>query len=144
MLRKLLKNVKRPVIDFEGLKRPRKPNTYLMAPEGLCTYSPGEVSPVFAVSKDHLMQTFDQLALQMPNTERVSGEQKGRQYQAEYVQYSKGIGFPDTLTVRVLDAEGDKSTLAIFSRAHYGYRDFGVNKRRVQAWVKALQKSLSA
>ncbi|MEH6404567.1 MAG: DUF1499 domain-containing protein [Sneathiella sp.] len=144
MLRNLLKNVKRPAIDFESLKKPRKPNSYLMAPDGLCAFSPGEVSPVFTVSKETLMEAFDQLASAMPNTEKVSVEQADGTYQADYVQYSKGMGFPDTLTVRVMDAQSDKSTLAIFSRAHYGYRDFGVNKRRVQGLVKALGLSLSA
>lgn len=144
MLRNVLKKINRSEIHFETLKKSRKPNSYLIAPEALCPFTPDEISPVFDVNKEALMQAFDHMVTAMPNTERVSIKSVTEKNQADYVQYSKGLGFPDTVTIQTLDAGDGKSTLAIYSRAHYGYRDFGVNKKRVKGLIQALQKSLIA
>jgi len=40
--------------------------------------------------------------------------------------------------VRVLPAGEGKSTLAIYSRAVYGRRDFGVNQARIEDWLSRL------
>jgi uncharacterized protein (DUF1499 family) len=58
--------------------------------------------------------------------------------QADYVQKSAVIGFPDTITVRFIPRGDKRSTLAIFSRSHYGHSDLGVNRERVDAWLAAI------
>ncbi len=143
MFQKVLKNVKRPTIDFKTLKKSRKPNTFLMAPVALCSFDPQEESPVFEVSADQLADLFEGIALSSSNTEKLSVIETDGDTQMEFVQYSKGIGFPDTITVRFIDAGEGQSTLAIYSRSHYGYRDFGVNKKRVKAWMKKLNEKVT-
>ncbi len=142
MLKSILKNVRRPQIEFSSLQKPRKPNAYLMAPKGLCGFEPGEESPVLEIGSEDLAEAFDAVLLSMPHTEKVSDVYIGSDRQVDYVQYSAKIGFPDTITVRFLKVGPDTSTLAIFSRAHYGYRDFGVNRKRVRSLMTALKQRL--
>lgn len=143
MLRKILKNVQRPLIDFPNLKKSRKPSTYLMAPEGFCTYEPAQISPVFDVSAADLAAAFEALILGKPNTEKLSETPIDGDRQMDYVQYSKTIGFPDTITIRFMEVEENRSTMAIYSRSHYGYRDFGVNRKRIVEWMKLLTAQVS-
>ena len=125
MLKNLLKKVQRPELDFSSLKKPRKPNTYLMSPPDYCQYPPKTISPIY-------------VALAEPRTEKLGSREIGKDLQVDYVQYSKLIGYPDTVTVRFIDLGEGRSTLAVFSRAHYGYRDFGVNEARVKDWMRKL------
>jgi len=139
MLKNILKNVQRQEIDFSSLTKPRKPNTYLMSPSGYCKYSPKDESPVFEMSAAELAQRFEQIALAEPRTEKVGERDMAGEKQVDFVQYSAMIGYPDTITAQFIDLEDGKSTLAVFSRAHYGYRDFGVNDARIKDWMQKLQ-----
>lgn len=51
-----------------------------------------------------------------------------------YITRSAVIGFPDYTTVR---QEGD--TLTLFARLRFGRSDFGVNAKRADAWLAAIQ-----
>lgn len=138
MLKNLLKNVQRPELDFSSLKKPRKPNTYLMSPPDYCQYPPKTISPIYEISMLDLAGLFETVALAEPRTEKLGSQEIGKDVQVDYVQYSKLIGYPDTITVRFIDLGEGRSTLAVFSRAHYGYRDFGVNEARVKDWMRKL------
>ncbi|WP_288901240.1 DUF1499 domain-containing protein [uncultured Sneathiella sp.] len=142
MLKNLLKNVQRPELDFSSLKKPRKPNTYLMSPPDYCQYIPKTISPIFEVSMAELAKSFEAIALAEPRTEKLGSREIGKELQVDYVQYSKLIGYPDTITVRFIDLGNGSSTLAVFSRAHYGYRDFGVNEARIKDWMRKLDLAL--
>lgn len=141
MLKNILKNVQRPDIDFATLKKPRKPNSYLMCPSDYCLYPGKDESPEFQRPAQDLAKLFEKLALAQERTEKVSEVEKQGDIQMDFVQYSALIGYPDTITVRFIDLPKGKSTLAIFSRAHYGYRDFKVNENRIKIWMEKLQAS---
>ena len=51
---------------------------------------------------------------------------------------SKWVGFPDYVTVRALQTDGG-STLAVLSRLRFGSSDLGVNRARLDGWLKQLQ-----
>ena len=138
MLKNLLKKVQRPELDFSSLKKTRKPNTYLMSPPDYCQYPPKTISPIYEISMLNLAGLFERVALAEPRTEKLGSREIGKDLQVDYVQYSKLIGYPDTVTVRFIDLGEGRSTLAVFSRAHYGYRDFGVNEARVKDWMRKL------
>lgn len=142
MLRKILKNVHRPLIDFPALKKSRKPNTHLMGPVDFCGYTPDEVSPVFNVDKKNMQERFEKIILAEPNTEKLDTSEIDGDNQLDFVQFSRMIGFPDTITIRFMSAGEKHSTLVMYSRSHYGIRDFGVNRKRVQNWIHLLKKDL--
>ena len=52
------------------------------------------------------------------------------------------FNFPDLITVQVRAETPGSSDLILWSRSVYGESDLGVNKKRVQAWLDALQSKL--
>ncbi|WP_108886067.1 DUF1499 domain-containing protein [Pseudoprimorskyibacter insulae] len=79
--------------------------------------------------------TFERLhriILETPRTEVLAGRpEDGR---VTYVTRSKAFGFPDYATVQLSD-----DALEIWSRLRFGQSDLGVNKARVDGWLKALR-----
>jgi len=63
-------------------------------------------------------------------------------YQFEYVQRSARFRFPDIIVVRFISVSPSQSTLAIYSRSVYGKSDFGVNRERIEAWLRILHERL--
>ena len=130
-------------LDFKTLRLSRKPNQFLVLPPGFAgATTPHAESPVFPVSPRVLMQAVKTLALEEPRTKLVHGDAGNGQ--AEFVARSKLFRFPDRITVEVagVPGEGERSALAVYSRAVYGRRDFGVNQARVGRWLGILRDRL--
>ncbi len=84
---------------------------------------------------------FDAVALSEPRTTRLAGAPA--EGWTTYVQRSGLFGFPDYISVRVIEAEGgDGAMLAIYSRSRYGHSDLGVNAKRIRRWLSTVQKRL--
>ena len=109
-----------------------------MSPPDYCQYPPKTISPIFEIPAADLASSFDAVAMAEPRVEKLGAREIGNDLQVDYVQYSKLIGYPDTITSRFIDLGAGSSTLAVFSRAHYGYRDFGVNEGRIKDWMRKL------
>ena len=58
--------------------------------------------------------------------------------QVTVIQRTPLMAYPDIITARFLPAPGGAS-VAIYSRSVYGYDDFGVNRERVQKWLRRLR-----
>ncbi len=123
-------------IEFATLKTADRPNWYLVCPDGYCAAVPYRVSPIFPEPARALRDRWMRLLDGEPRITRVRAIEPQLQY--DFVQRSLVFRFPDTITVRFISLGEEQSTLAIYSRSHYGYRDLGVNKRRVEAWLAAL------
>ena len=125
-------------MDFSTLKLGRKPNQFLMAPEGLCKAAvPHATSPVFDVPATDLLHRLVGLAR---GEERVSvADVSEDALSAKFVARSKVFRFPDMIDCQVVAIDGNRSALAVYSRARYGIRDFGVNRARIEDWVQRLQ-----
>ena len=119
-------------VDFEDLTLTDKPNQILMCPPGICTgYAD---SPVFNVSVDELRARWREVVAAQPRVELVAED--GQQF--DYIQRSARVRLPDIITVRFISVPPSNSTLAIYSRSVYGKSDFGVNRKRVEAWLSKL------
>lgn len=97
---------------------------------------PGADAPVYDLSPADLAARLDALALAEPRTERLAGQPEHGF--TTYVQRSPVWRFPDVISVRVLP-HGEGAMLAIWSRARYGYSDWGVNAARLARWLEALK-----
>lgn len=129
------------MIRFEDLTLPRSPNTYLVAPEGLCrNATPHQIAPRFAAPTPAVKAAFEQVLAREPRVTAGARDEAMGQY--EWVQRSALMGFPDTITARFIALGDGGSTLAIYSRSKYGYRDFGVNRARVGDWLAKLEAAL--
>jgi hypothetical protein len=129
--------VERASIDFSALKRTGKPNDYLVCPPGCCGSVADEASPVLDVPVSRLRKEWEAFISGQPRIVKISGS---AELQLDFEQRSQFLGFPDTITVRFYALGEHRSTLAIYSRSHYGYWDLGVNRKRVQAWLKELEQ----
>jgi len=126
------------VLDFATLAFSGKPNQYLITPEGFpCAAKAHRQSPVFNASVEELEEALLQIIAGQPRTEIEKNNG-----QTKVIQRSALFRFPDTAIIQVVDMSDGKASAAIFSTAKYGRRDFGVNKKRVDGWMAALEKAL--
>ncbi|MGE5148257.1 MAG: DUF1499 domain-containing protein [Candidatus Eiseniibacteriota bacterium] len=126
-------------VDFKTLRLSGRPNQWLALPPGFAgATAPHAESPVFPVAPRVLIQAVKQLATEEPRTALVRGD--AGTGQAEFVARSRVFRFPDRITAGVfaVAGAGERSALAIWSRAVYGRRDFGVNRARVERWLDLL------
>jgi uncharacterized protein (DUF1499 family) len=123
-------------IDFRTLQRPARPNQYLVCPPGFCQAIADAESPVYPLPVAALRERWLAMIAQQPRVQQVAVD--ADQWQYDFLQHSRLLRFPDTITVRFIPLSATQSTLAIYSRSHYGYDDLGVNRRRVTTWLAAL------
>ncbi len=107
------------------------PNSAFVAPPGV---------PVFPNSPD---KVFDTLVAVIEADQYVEEVARGpAAYHVTFIARSRWWRFPDHISLRVL-AQDDRSTVAIYARARFGYSDLGVNQARIDRWLKALSVELS-
>ncbi|MEE9146804.1 MAG: DUF1499 domain-containing protein [Candidatus Tectomicrobia bacterium] len=119
-------------VDFEDLKLTDKPNQFLMCPPGICGGHAD--SPVLDVSVDLLRERWRKVVTVQPRVELLAEDGQ----QSNYVQRSARSRFPDIIAVRFVPVSPSQSTLAIYSRSVYGKSYFGVNRKRIEAWLSAM------
>jgi uncharacterized protein (DUF1499 family) len=128
-------------LDFAQLRRPASPNTALAAPPGLGPAAPDLASPHYDVPPPVLYEALRRVAVVAP---RVFVQARfDDANQAAYVARSAFWNFPDLVQVAAV-ADGTGSRPVIYSRSLYGQYDFGVNRRRVEAWLARLPGALAA
>ena len=127
-------------LDFAAPRLTDRPNQFLMCPPGLCGAEAHAESPIFEVPVDRLRARWEAVAAAQPRVTLLAGVSDGRQF--AYVQRSARFRFPDIVTVRFIAVSPSRSSLAVYSRAIYGRRDFGVNRARIEAWLAELRQGL--
>lgn len=129
-------------LDFRNLVRPGRPVDYLMLPPHFESAANQDAeSPVFDATPDALRQAWLELMAATPRTTQLNGGPEGLQLQ--FVQRSAVFRFPDFIWVEFLPV-ADGSALAAYSRARFGVTDFGVNRKRIEGWVKRLAARIQA
>jgi len=126
-------------MDFKTFKLTPKPNQFLIAPEGYCQNATPHATPkIFTVDPQVLEDAFADVALAEPRVTRRQADDGQR----EFVQRSALMRFPDTITFEAIDLGDGTSTFAIYSRSKVGHSDLGVNRKRIEAWLKKLDAAL--
>jgi uncharacterized protein (DUF1499 family) len=113
-------------------------NGFLACPAGHCAIAEAATSPEFAVGADRLAEHWAHLIASEPRIAAIFADPQERRF--VLVQHSAALRFPDVITVEFVALGADRSSLAVYSRARYGRYDFGVNRRRVLAWLHRLQQ----
>jgi uncharacterized protein (DUF1499 family) len=124
-------------LDFATLRLPSSPNACFGAPAGFPQAH--LVTPALPATADAAWAALRGLGDRFPRTTRL-GEWPERR-QAQWVVRSALMNFPDIVVGEVTGGPAG-SGLFLFSRSLFGYSDFGVNRRRVEAWVAALDAAL--
>ena len=92
------------------------------------------MSPTFTVSAAELRRRLNDLISSMSRTRVLYGDDADILFE----ERSAVFGFPDYIDIRMIEIDANTSTLAIYSRSKFGYYDFGVNERRVEALLRNL------
>ncbi len=128
-------------IDFATLTLTWRPNQFLALPPGFAAKArPHAASPVFAKTPEQVLDALKRVALAEPRTTLLAEERAARRL--ALVQKSKTFRFPDYIDAEAVPLTTGQTALAIYSRAKYGIRDFGVNRARVERWLAALKREL--
>jgi uncharacterized protein (DUF1499 family) len=129
-----------PPMDFALLARPASPNTALAAPAGF-RLAPDVVTPTYRVPAPRLYAAIRAVAAAQPRTYQAAAYPD--RLQADWVARSAVLNFPDMVTAQATPAGADGATLVLYSRSVYGYGDLGANRRRVESWLAALNRTLN-
>jgi uncharacterized protein (DUF1499 family) len=124
------------LLDMAHIQRPASPNTALAAPTGADS-APDIVTPAFPVPASRLYDAVIAVAADQPGIFLVAAYPAERQ--VHFVARSAWLNFPDLITVQIGEAGSEASTLVLYSRSVYGYSDLGVNRRRLNTWLAAVQ-----
>ena len=121
-------NVQAYNIDPETAPSTGKPNEYRLV---------GNNAQIFNQSASELSQLMHKFVEGQPRTEGVVASSDEAIF--TYVQRTPIMGYPDYITIMIIPEGTSQSKLVIFSRSRFGHSDFGVNKRRIDEWVAAIQ-----
>ncbi len=69
---------------------------------------------------------------------RDNGQRKAR-----FEALSRGLKFPDIIDIEVVPLEDGRVSVVILSQSLLGIEDFGVNRERLDAWLKAYLAEFS-
>lgn len=127
-------------VEFETLERLKTPNDALVAPRALVRAPVDAEPPVFAVSRDVLRDKVLAILAEEPLAVKVADHAEA--FEARWVVRTPLMRYPDTVSVRFLDAGSGRSTLALYSRSQIGRSDFGANRARIDRWLARLSADL--
>lgn len=124
-------------IDPLKIAQSDSPNDYRVAPENATKQPIDRVAPVYDERAMILAQAWDDFVLSQMDTVRIAGLPS--ELLMTYVQRTPRLKFPDYITVQFIERDDGLTTIAIYSRSRYGQGDMGVNKARVDTWLKNLE-----
>ncbi len=128
--------------EFATLALTWKPNQFLVLPAGYKAQAKAHAeSPAFARTPDQVLEALKRVALGDPRTTLLAEDRAKRRI--ALVQKSKTFRFPDFIDAEAVPLADGRTGLAIYSRAKFGIRDFGVNRARIERWLAALKRELS-
>lgn len=112
------------------------PNDFRIAPTEGANVRVDAPAPVYSASADVMADAWDDFALAQRDTIRIAGL-PGDLWMT-YVQRTPTLKLPDYISIRFIDLEENRSTIAVHSRSRYGYGDLGVNKARLESWIASM------
>lgn len=126
-------------IDFETLKRPGSPNTFLVAPDGLCNNAtPDQESPIFPMQPSDLSRKLRGVVDSEGSWKDLSVSEDG--LKMHFVAVSSLLRFKDDVSIEILPdaANPAQSALAVYSASRVGHSDLGANGKRVRGLLSML------
>lgn len=131
-------------VDFKTLKRPRSPNTHLVAPRGLCEQTkPDRVSKFLAIDPDALYGAVLDLVNERSDWELESTDEERRLI--HFIAVTRLMRYKDDIDILILPTEAEDAGnlpgahLAIYSRSRIGHSDMGANRKRVSKLLASLE-----
>lgn len=120
-----------PELELRSLARDGRPSEILACPPGYCAARADIAVPDFPLAIGQLAAIVREAATALPRTTVVRDDPARHRFVA--IQRTALLRFADTFWVELVERGPNSSSLAIYSRPNFGYYDFGVNRRRVDA-----------
>ena len=108
-------------LDPTSTTAPATPNHWLVD-------APLDLAPEAAAAK------LAAVAMSTPRTTLLAGQG----LHTTWITRSTMMGYPDYTSVMITPT-ATGSEISIFARSRFGHSDFGVNRARVESWLKQLQ-----
>ncbi|MDO9708412.1 DUF1499 domain-containing protein [Paracraurococcus lichenis] len=125
-------------LDFRALRLPSSPNTCLAATAGAHPEAQITIPPL-PVDADAAWPVLLRVGDAQPRHFRYGQWPERRQ--AQWVARTPLMNWPDIVTAELIPG-GPHSGLLLYSRSLFGHSDLGTNRRRVEAWLAALDAAL--
>lgn len=125
-------------LAFETFRRSRRPNNFLVAPEGLCQNAvPDKLSPRFPEPAEAVFKRLAQHIKTEILWEKLRTDPE--EFKLKFIARTPLLRFRDDVDIQVLPGAGDKdSQIAIYSRSRLGHSDLGANAKRVRGLLTQL------
>ena len=121
-------------VDPRAIPKPDKPNHWLIRPVG------GDARPPnYRLEAPRLAAAIDEVLRDQPRTQRVAGSVESGHM--TYLTRTPLMGYPDYVSIRVYATEMG-SSFAAFSRSRFGQSDLGANRKRMEAWLAAIDAAV--
>ena len=126
-------------VEFFRLGKYKAGDQVLICPQSLCkTADVDRLSPEYDTDALTLRTAFVKMLEQETSLERV--DDSGDPFRLRYVQRSRLLRRPDTISVRFFEMNGaDVSALALYSRGQVDIPYFHENPRRANRWLDRLK-----
>lgn len=125
-------------LDFAALRLPASPNTCLAATAGAHPQAHITIPPL-PVDADTAWPVLLQVGDAQPRHVRYGTWPERRQ--AQWVARTPLMNWPDIVTAELVPG-GPQAGLLLYSRSLFGYSDLGANRKRIEAWLGALDLAL--
>jgi hypothetical protein len=126
--------------DPLAVARTGRPNDWLICRPDTCKAAASEAAEIYPVPADGLWRAWREVLAEQPHVSVIAADEPRRLILVQ--DRTPVFRFVDTITVRVLPLGDGASSFAAYSRSEIGYSDTGTNRRRLQAWVAALDRRL--
>ncbi len=126
-------------VDWATLRRSPTPNDALICPPAMCPNATADAeAEVYPITPAELLARIKSVALSEPSTSELKCDPDCDRT-LRILQLTRLMRYPDTVDIEVSAAPGG-ATLAIYSRSLVGGSDFGVNRKRIDRWLAALER----
>jgi uncharacterized protein (DUF1499 family) len=127
-------------LDFARFTKIARPNQFLALPAGFASAEhPDATVGQFQATIDEVRDAWLEILRSEPRVSHI----RQSDGQIEAIQRSALMGFPDWITAQPINLGENQASICVFSRAKFGMRDFGVNEKRVLAWLSQLSTKLA-
>ena len=123
-------------VDFATLERRDTPNDALACLPEFCAAPADVPAPVFARPFGDVFLSIQDAVVHEPGLEQVDAD--AGQGTLRFVQRSRLLGFPDTINVKVVPTKEGGTAVLLYSRSQIGRSDMGVNRARIERWIRMI------
>jgi uncharacterized protein (DUF1499 family) len=127
--------------DPTTLARTGQPNDWLICPADACRAEASAVAPIYPAAPGELFAAWRAVLAEQPRATVIAVDEARGLVMAQ--DRTPVLRFVDTIAIRVLPTAGGGATFAAHSQSEIGFGDLGTNRRRLQAWVAALDRRLA-